>query len=71
MLKVFTIGSINAINAIVHHGGYKKIVKDGLRFWVMFFYKVGYGINGLWRRGNNTDVAPSVKLNEFFCFCWK
>ena len=47
MLKVFTVGCVNAINAVVYHSGCKKTVKYRLGLGVMFFYKAAYGINCL------------------------
>jgi len=66
MLKVFTVGCVNAINAVVYHSGCKKTVKDRLGLGVMFFYKAAYGINSSGQRGNYTDIAFFVKLQKFF-----
>ena len=71
MFKMLTIGSIYSINTVIQHSGYEEIVKYRLGFWAIFFNKLGYSINGMMHRGDNTNITPFIEFNKLFCFRWR
>lgn len=69
MFKVFTVSGVNSLDAIIKHCSNKKIIKDGLRFGAVLFYKPDYGINSFRKGSNNLDIIILfIKFDEVFCF---
>jgi len=68
MLKVFAVGSINSMDTVIQHSGYKKVVEDRLRLGTVFFDELGYGIHSLSQGDYDPDMTTFIKFNELFCF---
>ena len=66
---MITIGCINRMDIIVHHGGNEEEVKYGLGLGLMSFYKQCKGSEGLYRGGNDFDIFLGlIEIDKLGCF---